>query len=470
LTTDNVVFAGVIGPLMKVLAGGGLPEPLTTLRRGELGHRLPHALPDGRTVLFTVRTRDYVWGDEQIAVQTAGDRTHTILVSGSDARLAGPGYLVFLRLGTLMAAPFDLAARRVSGAPVPVLNDIAQAVSQGNTFRDSGSGQFAVSASGVLAYARGGVARPRRDTLAWIDRTTGKEELLPVSDSFFGPPRLSPDGTRVAASIFEITRLNIRVYDLVRGTSLRLPSDDEEQWPLWLPDGREIVHQSVSGGQATLRRRAADGTGRTEVLASGEYPTPSSWLADRETLGFLQVRPRPRNGMIGWDTWLWRRGQPLRQVETPVPCEDAAFSPAGPFVAYENRDSSRPEIYLQPYGRSGDRIQVSLDGGQDPAWDPLGRELYYLAPSTTPGTVRMMVAAVTTRPALDVGVPRMLFTTSAITPAHPVRAYDVAPGGRRFLVLRRERPGDLATTHIEVVLNWSDELNARVPRPDNPSR
>jgi DNA-binding winged helix-turn-helix (wHTH) protein/Tol biopolymer transport system component len=463
LGNDHVVFARVIGPLMKVSAGGGLPEPVTTLRRGEMGHRLPHALPDGKTVLFTVRKRDYVWGDEQIAVQTAGDRTHTILASGSDARAAGPGYLVFLRLGTLMAAPFNPASRRLSAEPVPVVNDIAQAVGHGNTFRDSGGGQFAVSANGVLVYARGGVARPRRDTLAWIDRT-GEVELLPVTDTFFGTPRLSPDGTRVAASIFESTRLNIRVYDLVRGTAMRLPSDDEEQWPLWSPDGQAIVYQSVSGGQTTLRRRAADGTGQAEVLAAGDYPTPSSWLADRETLGFLQGGTRGPNGMIGWDIWLWRRDQPPRKLETPVPCEDAAFSPAGPFVAYENRDSSRPDIYVQPYGRPGDRVQLSLDGGQDPAWDPLGRELYYLAPSGTPGNVRMMVATVTTSPTLKVGVPRVLFTTSAIIAAHPIRAYDVAPGGRRFLVLRRDTPADSATTRIEVVLNWFDELSARVPR------
>ncbi|MCX6549867.1 MAG: winged helix-turn-helix domain-containing protein [Acidobacteria bacterium] len=466
LGNDYVVFARVIGALMKVSAGGGVPKPLTTLRRGELGHRLPHALADGKTFLFTVRTRDYVWGEEQIAVQAAGDSGHTILASGSDARVAGQGYLVFLRLGTLMAAPFDSITRRMLAVPVPVVDDIAQAVGHGNTFRDSGGGQFAVSATGVLVYARGGVARPRRDTLAWIDRT-GEVELLPVADMFFGAPRLSPDGTRVAAAVFETTRLNIRVYDLARKTELRLSSDDEEQWPMWSPDGRAIVYQSVSGGQTSLRRRAADGTGLAEVLVTGDYPTPSSWLADRETLGFLQAGPPGPDGMIGWSIWRWRRDQPLRKLETPVPCEDAAFSPTGSVVAYENRDSSPREVYLQPFGRAGDRVQVSSDGGQDPAWDPLGRELYYLAPGQTPGTVRMMVAAVTTSPSLTVGVPRMLFSTSAIAAAHPIRAYDVAPDGRRFLIQRRDKPSDRATTHIEVVLNWIEEVSARVPVPKN---
>ena len=45
------------GGLWQVADAGGAPEALTTpdSARGELSHRLPHALPDGRAVLFTVQ-------------------------------------------------------------------------------------------------------------------------------------------------------------------------------------------------------------------------------------------------------------------------------------------------------------------------------------------------------------------------------------------------------------------------------
>ena len=38
--------------LLRVAAGGGSPEPLSTLRPGEVAHRWPQVLPGGKAVLF----------------------------------------------------------------------------------------------------------------------------------------------------------------------------------------------------------------------------------------------------------------------------------------------------------------------------------------------------------------------------------------------------------------------------------
>jgi hypothetical protein len=55
-TSDgSLLFASRDGPLQKVPATGGTPEAATTLdlAAGEVSHRLPHLLPDGRTVTYT---------------------------------------------------------------------------------------------------------------------------------------------------------------------------------------------------------------------------------------------------------------------------------------------------------------------------------------------------------------------------------------------------------------------------------
>ena len=41
-------------------------------------------------------------------------------------------------------------------------------------------------------------------------------------------------------------------------------------------------------------------------------------------------------------------------------------------------------------------------------------------------------------------------------------AYDVAPDGTRFLMIK-EDPAESGRAHVNVVLNWFDEVKRRVP-------
>ena len=50
-------------------------------------------------------------------------------------------------------------------------------------------------------------------------------------------------------------------------------------------------------------------------------------------------------------------------------------------------------------------------------------------------------------------------------PSCPPRScYDVAPDGRRFYAHQSRRlPSPPLVTHIEIILNWVEELKAKVP-------
>ena len=140
-------------------AGGGTAEPLTTLDvdRGELSHRLPSFLPDGKGVLFTIR-RTSRWDEAEIALFSFATGKHRVLLeNGADPRYVSTGHLVYARMGTLMAAPFDLEQQEVTGPSVPVLSNIRQAVNTGNTAFDTGYTQYSVSESGSLVYILGGI-------------------------------------------------------------------------------------------------------------------------------------------------------------------------------------------------------------------------------------------------------------------------------------------------------------------------
>lgn len=71
----------------------------------------------------------------------------------------------------------------------------------------------------------------------------------------------------------------------------------------------------------------------------------------------------------------------------------------------------------------------------------------------------MAVAIVDQQP----GTARPLFE-SPFTGCEPVRCYDVTPDGQHF-VFARSLPRDPLppVTHINLILNWFEELKAKVP-------
>ncbi|MGH9256885.1 MAG: hypothetical protein ACRD3C_20170, partial [Vicinamibacterales bacterium] len=95
-------------------------------------------------------------------------------------------------------------------------------------------------------------------------------------------------------------------------------------------------------------------------------------------------------------------------------------------------------------------VQVSTDGGIEPAWSRDGRELFYVSGD------RMMAVDIRTTPTLAAGTPRLLFEGRYVRSPNNVAAYDVAADGR-FLMVQPLHP-DPPTNRIQVVLNWFEEL------------
>jgi hypothetical protein len=105
----------------------------------------------------------------------------------------------------------------------------------------------------------------------------------------------------------------------------------------------------------------------------------------------------------------------------------------------------------------GAEFTVSRGGGQGPLWSLDGRELYYRTVDPLHGGDMMAVSIDTTGREPTVGVPRLLFP-------HPYQGQGAVARDGRFLLLKRtaqESPSRV----IHLVLNWFDDLQARVPQP-----
>jgi eukaryotic-like serine/threonine-protein kinase len=143
------------------------------------------------------------------------------------------------------------------------------------------------------------------------------------------------------------------------------------------------------------------------------------------------------------------------------------FSPDGRWLAYATDESGRFEVYVQPYPEKGARGLVSMEGGSSPAWHRSGRELFYVSLSDPAGKRSMMAVDFEPGTPPRIGTPRLLFKFDPRGPLFncaPVRCYDVAPDGQHFFVVQTPTPPPApVVTHINLIQNWFEELNAKVP-------
>ena len=226
----TIVFATARnGGLWRVSAAGGTPEALTTLQPGEYSHRLPHMLPGGRAVIFTISKGAHRWDDTQVVVRSLVTGQQTVLIEGgADGRYVPTGHLVYVRLGTLMAVPFDPVRLAVTGGATGLIDGVMQAANRNlSDMANTLAAQFTVSDTGALVYVTGGVracgsnARWR----GWIGRARARRcrrrrARIPT-------PRLSPDGQHVAVFTQEGIR-QVWSYDIARGALSAVTVDGQQ--------------------------------------------------------------------------------------------------------------------------------------------------------------------------------------------------------------------------------------------------
>ena len=447
---NTIVLASGAGPLMRVSADGGALQPFTTLdtNTGETEHRWPEILPDGKAVVFNIATAADP-NASSIAVRRLDTSEQKLLPeAGLSPRYVPPragsgktGHLVFVRAGSLMAAPFDSGRLELTGRPFLVMQGVAVSF--------TGSAHFSISHEGSLVYLPGGPGGgPTLGTgeLIWVDRQ-GAAQPVSRNRQVYAVHSLSPDGRRVAVSIMAGGATDVWVLDVARDTLTRLTLEGGVNGsPLWTPDGKRVTYYASRQGPPSLYWRPADGSGPEERLTSpGGSQRPNSWSPDAKVLAFDQ------DGQgTGRDLWLLptdseRKPRPF--LQTKFDERMARFSPDGRWLAYAANDSGRFEVYVQPFPGPGAKSQVSTDGGDEPVWSRNGRELFYRNGD------KILAVYVKTAPAFTAGTPRALFQGQYST--FPGRAsYDVSADGRRFLMTRSTEQQSAPAQSLHVVLNW----------------
>jgi hypothetical protein len=122
-------------------------------------------------------------------------------------------------------------------------------------------------------------------------------------------------------------------------------------------------------------------------------------------------------------------------------------------------------LFVQPLPTTGATYQISKSNfiGFHPTWSPDGKELFYLASA---GILRLEAVSVATRPTFTFGNPVPVLRPFTAGRPGSERNYDITRDGKRFLgvvAAGQTGSGAPAAPQIQVVLNWFEELKARVP-------
>jgi Tol biopolymer transport system component len=422
----TILFDGTANdPISKVSAGGGVASPLIEGSKTQVGW--PQFLPGGKRFLY-VTVSD---GKQGIRIADADGKNARDVVSGlSRVEYVPPGYLLFVRESTLVVQRFDPDAGALRGEPVPVAENLG--------IDNVGLADFSASRTGVLAYRTG---RAGRTQLVWFDRA-GRRLGTEVEPEDLGSFDLSPDGHWLAYGMGN----DLWTRDLRRGVSSRFTFDKGiETAPLFSRDGRLVYYQTQDLEGTRLVERSLDRTGVERTLVEGEGRlVPSALSPDAATMFFQKRAPEKP-----WEIWRLPTAEPKNAaalIASEFPNTRPGLSPDGRCLVFESDESGRSEIYVVGVAGAQGRWQISSRGGDDPAWGPDGKELFFLSPDR-----KLMRVPVSTGATFDTGIPETLFLMP-IAPNPTRNRYRVSPDGQRFLALLPQ--DDQANPPTTVILHW----------------
>jgi serine/threonine-protein kinase len=424
--------------LVLAPADGSNPRPL--LRDSTLLADLTDAtlLPGGGDVMAS-RGSD---GSGLMLVSIPDGHVTDLRMPGFGGRYA-EGRVVFARpLGLIFSAPFSLSKRAFTGPPTLLLQGVAAAPILQKT-------EMAVAGNGTLVFMTGSAADLR--SMVTVDRQ-GVEQLLSREDRFYGDPRVSPDGKRVAVSILDPPGGDVWIYDVSAGSLTPLTTDKNSLRPEWSRDGTRIITtDNVSKDSTFVQSRSWDGSSGVETLHRGvglspaqkggvrtaSIGPPHGWSAFRlNSTPIADIYIAPTDSL-----------QALRPfVATPAVELMPRVSPNGRLLAYSSTKSSHMEVYVRSIPGPGPEIAVSISGGTEPIWSSDGTSLFYRGPT------RMMVATVVEQPALAVTKRDSLFI-DRWDRATERGGYDVFPDGKHFVMTRPAKTNGKPPSMF-VVLNW----------------
>ena len=242
-------------------------------------------------------------------------------------------------------------------------------------------------------------------------------------------PAFSPDGRSllVLKNDIKTGQKDLWVLDSETAKATRITDDTRlKATPLWSLDGKYIFYTALLDGDWPVYRKAADGSGKEELLfryTPGAFVARSDISPDGKFLvcdsgNVILLVPLTVNDPAA--------RKPIDYLRDEFDDEAGRLSPDGRFIAYRS-DEVKPErfeVYVRPFDvakpvAEDKKWRVSRDGvfGSQPFEGPItmlhwrddGKEIFFRGQELDSNDLVMMAAEVETTPAFRADPPKVLF-------------------------------------------------------------
>ena len=435
---ETILYGEAPNGLFTVPARGGTPT--LVIKHPHIEHPSFLDLPGGRKAYLyqAANEPDSPPLPHSIYVQVAGETTPHIVLKTSSVN----PYPAYSPTGHIIYADGNGDSSGIWAIPFPL-----DTLRPGKAFPIAPHGASpTVSRTGTLVY---GDLPTSKWQLKWVDRTGAKISLMgdPVQQT---SPSLSPDGRKLAVTLNE-GEFDLWIYDVERGTRTRSGfARGVSSFSAWNRSSDEITFTALHDRNPDLYSKRLDGEDSPRLIASSPLVDVNpDWSPDGRFLIYMTAGPKVKAEVVYREKL---QDGALSNAKTFSRGDSnesyPRFSPDGHYISYVSDESGAQEVYVRDFPKGEKKWRISSAGGAFPRWNRSGKELFYKSQG------KLYSVTVTLAPGLSAGQPHILFDAPALAPA-----YDVAPDGKRFVVM--ERPENEPPLSIHVVHNWFAEFGGK---------
>lgn len=440
---DSLLFVRA-GNFWTISANGGDARQRTQLdTRGGVRGSYSSYLPGARAALVNIAHGDELTPDEYDVALLDLDNgdVRSLGLSGSNPRYLPTGHILFARQGGMvLAVPFDLASRKVTGTPKLVLDSVE--------VRNGGVALFGVSGNGTLAY----IAGRQNRSIATIDRA-GRIDRLNVSADIVGTVRLSPDGARLAYETLVGVDSDVWVLDLRTLQRTKISNGGVNTFPEWNANSEELIYQKYNARQPLLVRKRFTGTAAVSTIpicsttAVGNNPQFAVAPNGRFVIVTCNDTGKRTHSIVSLDS-----AGASKEIALGGDVTAVSISPDSRWVAYVRISGSKRDIFVANIDNPSVRLQISDAGGTGPGWTPDGKSVIY-------SNGAIVSATLTFAPRFEVVRRDTILDLPNLRSSGDVRTFDRDSRTGTFVaVVSSQRT---VQQQLIVVTNWFDELRAR---------
>ena len=438
---DDIIFSNDTA-IFRVSSRGGIPE----LVAGRDTDRIMDVVggyttgiditPDQQHILFSDLA------GEIYSLHIPSGKTDLIYpMGGGSPKFIPSGHLIFTRNNAVFAVPFDVKNMKPVGQESQIINGI----------RSERSGP-------QLTYANDGTAIHvpgyyyQYSTFTWIDKN-GNKFPVDLEPDNYGSFELSPDGNLLAMCMLP-ARDNIKVYDFRSGKISVVKVDGVERLysPVWGADNKTIMFAGFKDNSWNYFTKEINKVDEAEQLIIENLAEwPSSWT-DRWPYSWSESGEFV-SGYYG----IFKFSKELNRLDLAGYVENGdhmTISPDDNYVVYGSLESGLGEIYVQPFPATGEKWQISTDGGTDPVWTKDGNGIFYH------NDLRIYYVKINSFAPFDHDPPEVFYSGPFINAVS--RSIGVGKNEDRILILEQVRGSQLSTEAV-VTLNWFEEVKKLAP-------